>query len=513
MAYTPPVIELERSDKLHKLFYKVIQIHHHFESRSIWNLAEASTVKSVQKVTSYNVTASNVGRALQDHYASLLRFYHTNFSDLFESDQHSMGSLATAVNRFLTHSVKQNFQISQVALNKAQVCVRRWILFKAKPMHDPYLPDHHDLWRDGIRLAKALGNHDELDPLSNFFPFPMFYEFEFYPSVEHAYMCTKLRWLGFNEAHVCSVANQVSGKLAKKQAGFLTKQSDTHLVRRWRTQHSRDVLMHMLKIKLECCYQFKKHLMYTGGARISHPVRDDYWGTGSDMFSEQGSDVFGCLLMAVRDHPSIDLMSDGYLWVFPSSHGSFPAHLKSSNWDIPAMTKDIVMIGDSNLFRMPPFKYPSCQVESYPGAQIRHLLSLFDKYAVSNDTITKALVLNIGLNDALNFKPNENNGQIASKLKDLVFAIHNSLPEAIVFMASVQVSSSQHNCVKDMACYLNEEANTLATQYKWVKVLPNLADAKFLLCRDRVHWTPPCARSMCQNWLHYIANVIHFPQN
>lgn len=62
------------------------------------------------------------------------------------------------------------------------------------------------------------------------------------------------------------------------------------------------------------------------------------------------------------------------------------------------VTDPVVVLGDSNLSRIPHYDYPLVQVESFPGSQIHHLKGVLAKLPVCPNT---QIVVLSGLNNCL----------------------------------------------------------------------------------------------------------------
>ena len=60
-----------------------------------------------------------------------------------------------------------------------------------------------------------------------------------------------------------------------------------------------------------------------------------------------------------------------------------------------------MILGDSNLSKIPPFRDESLQIDSFPGANMDHLHELMKKL-VKPDITVKVLILSIGLKNCHN---------------------------------------------------------------------------------------------------------------
>lgn len=71
---------------------------------------------------------------------------------------------------------------------------------------------------------------------------------------------------------------------------------------------------------------------------------------------------------------------------------------KVKDWHLYVI-KPILLIGDSNLSRIPPFRDDNIQVDSFPGAKLYHLLKILKKLQPHNEV--REVVLLVGLNNCL----------------------------------------------------------------------------------------------------------------
>ncbi|CAG5994261.1 unnamed protein product [Menidia menidia] len=68
---------------------------------------------------------------------------------------------------------------------------------------------------------------------------------------------------------------------------------------------------------------------------------------------------------------------------------------KAEDWSL-CVRKSHLILGDSNLARIPPFRAMDLQVESFPGATFAHLISLMENTRV--ETNVKIIILSFGIN-------------------------------------------------------------------------------------------------------------------
>lgn len=68
---------------------------------------------------------------------------------------------------------------------------------------------------------------------------------------------------------------------------------------------------------------------------------------------------------------------------------------KMEDWTLTA-TRKWVILGDSNVARLPPHSIPDLQVESYPGANFRHAEGILAK--TKCNVVVEKVILSFGLN-------------------------------------------------------------------------------------------------------------------
>lgn len=160
---------------------------------------------------------------------------------------------------------------------------------------------------------------------------------------------------------------------------------------------------------------------------------------------------------------------------------------KMSEWGL-CVCKKYLIIGDSNLSRMPMYKIPDLQIESYPGANFRHAQSVLSK--ASKHVIVEKVVLSFGINCR---------GQKAKEtaIKQMQAALRTAkkqFPYAEVWIPLINYS----------ALLKREERVTLQTINGHITrnmpFLPPLPTFEFHTEKDHVHWTKETARAMLEHW-------------
>ncbi|XP_019897156.3 uncharacterized protein LOC105009030 isoform X2 [Esox lucius] len=135
---------------------------------------------------------------------------------------------------------------------------------------------------------------------------------------------------------------------------------------------------------------------------------------------------------------------------------------KMKDWRIHHKQKTIIM-GDSNVYRIPPFTYQYIQIDSYPGATFRHAESILAKSQAS-PTVQK-LILAFGIN-------NKAQSPEKTSIRQLQGAIR---------MATRACPNAQH-----------------------LLAIPKLPEELFNTEKDRVHWSQHTERRLLDHWVAYL---------
>ena len=156
--------------------------------------------------------------------------------------------------------------------------------------------------------------------------------------------------------------------------------------------------------------------------------------------------------------------------------------------DLPPLVKKIVILGDSNLARIPPFQYNSCQVEAFPGAKMYHISHLLKKYELK-ENIPQIMVVNVGLNDVTSVS-----SKIKRDLTELIDVLQRNFSTTQIYFVPVQVHSKHRHEIQKAAEIFNSALLSLPG-------LPPLHRSQFSLEPDQIHWKPHCAKAMMSHWL------------
>ena len=348
-----------------------------------------------------------------------------------------------------------------------------------------YLTPHNPrYWRKGIRIVKG-----KEDPLSNFYPCVVEYKEQQYASIEHAYQTAKLKHLRVPQRFVEMANSFKTGSEVKRYVQEIIRSSSWEVKRRQKSWDyvKIELMKELLELKWEACQEFVDHLKQTGHSTISHPVKDMFWGNGSEVLDQtcDGADFFSILLTQMRDTK----MTNKVDWVIPKRHEQkYSQFLKIRDWALPSLDKNIGIVGDSNLGRIPPFVGESCQIECYPGAKICNITHMIQGYRFP-EHLPDHLIISVGINDATSMSKD-----IVQDMEKLVHTVKETFSKSRVYFVPVQVDDYHFSSVQNLAKKINENAHAM-------EVLELLGKEKFHTEKDNIHWKAHTAKWMVKKWL------------
>lgn len=162
---------------------------------------------------------------------------------------------------------------------------------------------------------------------------------------------------------------------------------------------------------------------------------------------------------------------------------------KIARWNLE-VTKPFLIIGDSNLARIPTFQVPLMQVDSFPGAQIHHLTEVIKKLQPIPDV--QKIILSIGLNNIL--KGNHLD-TIKKQYQQLFTTVKRTFPHAEIFFPLIQLSGERNIRDKEKATHINGHIT------KKYRILNSIDENLFHTESDQVHWTAHTAEAIFSSWL------------
>lgn len=158
------------------------------------------------------------------------------------------------------------------------------------------------------------------------------------------------------------------------------------------------------------------------------------------------------------------------------------------DWELTVHKKWLI-IGDSNLARLPTHSIQDLQIDSYPGANFRHAEEVMSKAVVH--TLVEKIVLAFGINS----RGQKAKETAVKQLQGAVRAAKRRFPYSEIWIPLVNYSS-----VLPAAERLNLQKLNNHIQ-KNMPFLPPLQAALFHTEKDQVHWTGATAQAMFDYWV------------
>ena len=170
-------------------------------------------------------------------------------------------------------------------------------------------------------------------------------------------------------------------------------------------------------------------------------------------------------------------------------HRHITTNRKLKDWSVKII-KPIVILGDSNLSRIPHFEDPKIQIDSFPGAGIHHIQSILK--GLKPHKLVKEVILSVGLNNCLGLLlPNTTDKQLGL----LVTSAKRAFPNAIIRIPVINFSTKLGKEQQHLITLLNK---TIISKYNF---LTEISPLTFRVGdKDPVHWTPMTARRIFGHW-------------
>lgn len=173
----------------------------------------------------------------------------------------------------------------------------------------------------------------------------------------------------------------------------------------------------------------------------------------------------------------------------PTRHPN--TYKKLTDWHLHVRDPCLI-VGDSNVSKLPPFAADCLQIDSFPGAKWWHAENILQK--ATTDTTVTSLILSFGIN---NRSQRDKNVPIL-ELKRVLKAARDKFPEADIYVPEVNFSSTLPQVEQDTLLYMN----TFITGLK--EHIPALTPDSFSTEDDDVHWSHETAEAMLQHWEKYV---------
>lgn len=160
---------------------------------------------------------------------------------------------------------------------------------------------------------------------------------------------------------------------------------------------------------------------------------------------------------------------------------------KMIDWGL-SVRKKWLIIGDSNLSRIPMYDIPDLQIDSYPGANFRHAEALMRK-STCGVTVEK-VILSFGLNH----RGQKARATAVKQLQGAVRAAKKTFPYAEIWVPLLNFSSDLPRDERQSLRILNGHIE------RNMPFLSALDEEDFHTEKDNVHWTKRTAAEMLKHW-------------
>lgn len=165
---------------------------------------------------------------------------------------------------------------------------------------------------------------------------------------------------------------------------------------------------------------------------------------------------------------------------------------KINNWTLTPI-RPILLIGDSNMSRLPHILDDRIQVDCYPGANLAHAKNLLRNNTPISEGISH-VILSFGLNN----REQRNPKIIKKDLQEMLNAANKVFPQALIYIPIINFSEdlpeNQKSHIRTIN-YLIKETN---------HQIPRLAKDLFDTTQDNIHWTPQTAQNIWDHWKTFL---------
>lgn len=156
------------------------------------------------------------------------------------------------------------------------------------------------------------------------------------------------------------------------------------------------------------------------------------------------------------------------------------------------MTRKWLIIGDSNVYKLPAHNIEDLQVDAFPGGTFRNADLLMNK--TTSEVTVQKVILAFGINNRVQ-KTQET---AIKQLQRALRSVRLTFPSADVFVPQVNFSGDLPPKEKLRLTHLN---TAIARMCEYIPALPA---GLFHTGPDHIHWTRATAARIFDNWVHYL---------
>ena len=174
----------------------------------------------------------------------------------------------------------------------------------------------------------------------------------------------------------------------------------------------------------------------------------------------------------------------------PTRHGNTDKKNKR-DWVLCVRGEHLIM-GDSNVSRIPPFQRGDLQVDSFPGATFHHAEAILRRSKTSR--LVKSVILSFGLNNR-DQKPRETT---IKQLQGAVRAATARFPQARILVPEVNIPRSLTLKQRMNLRVVNDHIR------KDCDFIPHLSTTDFETESNSVRWSRHTASRMLERWVYHL---------
>ncbi|XP_078809581.1 uncharacterized protein LOC144994645 [Oryzias latipes] len=177
--------------------------------------------------------------------------------------------------------------------------------------------------------------------------------------------------------------------------------------------------------------------------------------------------------------------------LFAPTYHQARSNRKIQSWSFKPR-KPVLILGDSNINRIPPHNYSQIQLDSYPGATIYHFLKVCEKTPPNPQV--KIVIFSVGINN----KDQDPKQTSIKQLKGLFRQAKSTFPNADLYFPIMNFSSHLSPVQRNNLKLIN---NTMTITVPFLTEIPH---DTFHTEKDNIHWTSETANLIFHNWIQQL---------
>ncbi len=162
---------------------------------------------------------------------------------------------------------------------------------------------------------------------------------------------------------------------------------------------------------------------------------------------------------------------------------------KNQDWSLN-LKKKYVIIGDSNVARIPIFDDVDLQIDCFPGAKFQHAGNLMEKATIAVEP--EVLIFSFGINN----RAQRCIGTTTKEIQRTYRMARRRLPHTELHFPIINFSE---DLPWEEQMYLDQINDYIRDKLIHIMKLPT---ERFKVERDLIHWTPETAKAMLEHWIN-----------